>query len=154
MDRPIEEPVAPADGKGAYESGHLMCRSTPWGIMGFLACSYFAWVSFSHVRRGEYDWPHDAWTAATYIVWILVLVGLVLDTHCFRERTFFGLLVANFVVGLGLTLWSTVSLDQVHNARIGTGALWALAAVVSLSTMGRAKAVGMRGYDSVNSPKG
>jgi hypothetical protein len=58
------------------------------------------------------------------------------------------------VVGLGLTLWSTVSLDQVHNARIGTGALWALAAVASLSTIGRAKAVGMRQYDSVNSPKG
>jgi hypothetical protein len=144
MDRPIEDRAARADGKGAYKSGHLMCRSTAWGLMGFLACSYFARVSFSHVTRGEYEWPHDAWTAATYIVWILLLVGLALDTHCFRERVFFGLLVANFVIGLGLTLWSTISLRQVHNARVGTGGLWALAAVVSLTTMGRAKAVGMR----------
>jgi len=142
MDRPIEEPVAPSDGKGAYRSGHLMCRSTPWGIMGFLACSYFAWISFSHAIRGEYDWPHDAWTAATYIVWILVLVGLVLDTRCLRERVFFGVLVANFVAGLGLTLWSTIPSAQVHNARIGTGALWSLAALASLTTVGRAKAVG------------
>ena len=144
MVRPIEEPLAPANAKGSYGSGHLMCRSTPWGVMGFLACAYFAWISFSHIMRGEYDWPHDGWTAATYIVWILVLVGLMLDTQCLRERMFFGVLVLNFIVGLGLTLWSTVRPAQVHNARIGTGALWALAAVVSLTTVGRAKAVGIR----------
>jgi len=112
-----------------------MCRATPWGIMGFLACGYFAWISYSRVLRNESDWPHDAWTAATYIVWILVLIGLALDTRCLRERVFFGVLVVNFIVGLGLTLWSTVLPAQVHNARIGTGALWALAALVSLTTL-------------------
>ena len=111
MDRPIEVPAAPRESKGAYKSGHLMCRATPWGIMGFLACAYFAWISFSHILRSEYDWPHDSWTAATYLVWIVVLVGLMLDTHCMRERLFFGVLVVNFVIGFVLTLWRTVPLS-------------------------------------------
>ncbi len=117
-----------------------MCRATPWGVMGFLACGYFAWISFSHVLRGEYDWPHDGWTAATYIVWIVLLVGLMLDTRCLRERMFFGVLVVNFIIGFGLTLWRSVPSAQVHNARLGTGGLWALAALVSLTTIGRSNA--------------
>jgi len=141
MDRPIEVP-APRESKGAYKSGHLMCRATPWGIMGFLACAYFAWISFSHVLRIEYDWPHDRWTAATYLVWIVVLVGLMLDTHCMRERLFFGVLVVNFVIGFVLTLWLTVPLSQVRNARVGTGTLWAGAALLSLMTIGRSNTVG------------
>jgi len=144
MVRPIEEPVAAVGGKKAYTSGHLMCRSSPWGIMGFLACGYFAWISFSHILHSDYDWPHDAWTAATYVVWIVLLVGLMLDTHCLRERLFFGMLVVNFLVGFGLTLWRTVPLAQVRNARIGTGALWALAGLISLTTVGRAEAIGAR----------
>jgi len=110
--------------------------------MGFLACSYFAWISFSHVLRNEYDWPHDSWTAATYVVWVLLLAGSMLDTHCLRERLFFGLLVANFVQGFALTLWRTIPSTQVHNARLGTGVLWTLAALVSLTTMGRGHTVG------------
>ena len=142
MDRQIEVANTATVPKRPYSSGHLMCRATPWGIMGFLACAYFAWISYGHVLRNEYDWPHDGWTAATYIVWVLVLAGLMLDTRCLRERMFFGVLVVNFIVGFGLTLWRTVPSAQVHNARIGTGALWALAALVSLTTMGRGSTVG------------
>jgi hypothetical protein len=120
----------------AYRSGHLMCRTPLWGVAGFLGCAYFAWVSFSRVTRGNYEWPHDFWTAATYIVWILLLAGLALDTRCLRERLFFGLLVINFVVGCGLTLWGNVPSADVRTARIGTGALWAVAALVSLTTLG------------------
>src|SRR6202140_2743055 len=119
----------------AYRSGHLMCRTPLWGVAGFLGCAYFAWVSFSRVTRGNYDWPHDFWTAATYIVWILLLAGLALDTRCLRERVFFGLLVINFVVGCGLTLWSNVPSGDVHTARIVTGGLWALAGLLSLTTL-------------------
>ena len=119
----------------SYRSGHLMCRTPLWGVAGFLGCAYFAWVSFSRVTRGNYDWPHDFWTAATYIVWILLLAGLALDTRCLRERVFFGLLVINFVVGCGLTLWSNAPSADVRTARIGTGALWAVAALVSLTTL-------------------
>jgi hypothetical protein len=120
----------------SYRSGHLMCRTPLWGVAGFLGCAYFAWISFSRVTRGNYEWPHDFWTAATYIVWILLLAGLALDTRCLRERVFFGLLVINFVVGCGLTLWSNISPADVRIARIGTGALWAVAALASLTTLG------------------
>lgn len=115
-----------------------MCRTSLWGIAGFLGCAYFSWVSFNHVVRQAYDWPHDGWTAATYIVWIILLCGLGLETRCLRERFFFGVLVINFVIGFGLTIWHTAPVADVRLARIGTGILWALAGVVSLTTIGRA----------------
>jgi hypothetical protein len=122
---------------------HLMCSTPLWGVAGFLGCAYFAWISFGHVARSEYDWPHDLWTAATYIVWILLLAGLALETRCLRERLFFGVLVVNFVVGCGLTLWYNIPSADVRAARIGTGALWAVAALVSLTTLtGSDKALG------------
>lgn len=121
--------------KRPSSSGHLMCRTPLWGVAGFLGCAYFAWVSFSHVSRNEYDWPHDPWTAVTYTVWIVLLAGLALDTRCRRERLFFGPLVINFVVGCGLTLWGSVPDADVRMVRMGTGALWALAALVSLTTL-------------------
>ena len=123
-----------------YLSTHLMCRTALWGIAGFLGCGYFAWISFSHITRGEYDWPHDAWTGATYVVWILLLGGLMLDTHCLRERLFFGVLVFNFVVGCVLTLWRTAPVAEVRAARLGTGTLWTLAALISLATLRKVEA--------------
>ncbi|MGB6774109.1 MAG: hypothetical protein WBE45_07010 [Terriglobales bacterium] len=131
--------------KQSYSSGHLMCRTPLWGVAGFLGCAYFAWISFGHITRNEYEWPHDAWTAATYIVWILLLAGLALDTRCLRERIFFGVLVINFIVGFGLTLWHNIPSADVRTARIGTGALWALAALVSLTTLGSPRE--LRGKD-------
>jgi len=116
-------------------SDHLMCGTPLWGVAGFLGCAYFAWSSFAHVTRGEYEWPHDYWTAVTYIVWIVLLAALVLDTRCIRERVLFGVLVANFLVGFSVTLWRGIPVSDVRLARIGTGALWALAALVSLTTL-------------------
>jgi hypothetical protein len=136
MDRQIENRNIKTDAKLSYSCGHLMCRTPLWGIAGFLGCAYFAWVSFAHITRNEYDWPHDWWTAATYLIWILLLAGLALDTSCLRERIFFGVLVINFVIGCGLTLWHGISAADVRTARIGTGVLWALAAVMSLTTLG------------------
>src|SRR5208337_3303984 len=103
MDRQPEKAKAEAESntgaKGLFSSGHLMCHTPLWGVAGFLGCAYFTWVSFAHVTRHEYEWPHDLWTAATYIVWIILLLGLSLDTRCLRERLFFGLLVVNFAAG-------------------------------------------------------
>ncbi len=143
MDQQLEETKPEGDASiGAKvaanrpsSSGHLMCRAPLWGVAGFLACAYFAWISFSHVIRNEYEWPHDYWTAATYLVWIVLLAGLAVDTRCWRERTFFGMLVINFVVGCGLTVWRSIPYADVRVARIGTGVLWALAALVSLTTL-------------------
>jgi hypothetical protein len=150
MDRQIEnvevsvgqKPIAKTVAKSSYSSGHLMCRTPLWGIAGFLGCAYFSWVSFSHVAHNEFEWPHDLWTAATYVVWILLLVGLALDTRCPRERLFFGVLVVNFIAGCALTLWHHVPPADVRTARIATGALWALAALLSLTTLGNRSQLG------------
>lgn len=124
----------------SHASRHLMCNNALFGVAGFLGCSYFAWISFSHVLGGEYDWPHDAWTVATYVVWIVLLGGLTLDTRCLRERLFFGVLVVNFVAGCALTLWKSVPVADVRGARMGTGALWVLAALLSLTTLRKVEA--------------
>jgi hypothetical protein len=145
MDRQIEPAETKAEPKPAQRSGHLMCRASLWGIAGFLASAYFAWISYTHVARNEYDWPHDAWTAATYLVWVVLLAVLTLDTRCLRERIFLGVLLLNFVMGFGLTLWSSAPLADVRQARLATGVLWALAALVSLTTVGRARSVGAGG---------
>jgi hypothetical protein len=149
MDRQIENVEAKDEAKSGakqpYGSDHLMCRTPLWGVAAFLGCAYFAWISFGRVTRNEYEWPHDLWTAATYIVWILLLTGLALDTRCRRERVFFGLLVVNFVIGCGLTLWYNIPSADVRTARIGTGALWALAALVSLTTLAAAPELRKKG---------
>jgi hypothetical protein len=138
MDSPVEEQGTKPEQKQDYGSGHLMCRASLWGVAGFLGCAYFAWISLARIAHNELEWPHDIWTAATYVVWIVLLGVLALDTRCLRERLFFGLLLINFFIGFSLTLWRTIPAGDVRTARLGTGALWALAAVVSLTTVGRA----------------
>jgi len=145
MDRQIENTNLKSGSKSGRRSRHLMCRTPLWGVAGFIGCAYFAWVSFSHITHNEYDWPHDLWTVATYVVWILLLGVLALDTRCLRERIFFGLLVVNFVVGCGLTLWHNIPPADVRSARIGTGALWAIAALISLTTLRNAGEVPRKG---------
>jgi hypothetical protein len=125
------------EGRWRRGPAHLMCRTPLWGIAGFLGCAYFAWVSYGHIIRRDYEWPHDPWTAGTYLVWIVLLTGLALDTRCGRERIFFGILVINFMIGATLTLWSAASPGEIRSARMLTGVLWAVAAVVSLTTLGR-----------------
>ncbi len=115
-----------------------MCSTSLWGMAGFAGCAYFALVSFRHIAQSEFEWPHDPWTDATYVVWIVLLGGLAFGTHCLRERVFFGVLLINFFTGLGLTLWSEIPAYDVRTARLATGALWALGAVMSLTTVGRA----------------
>jgi hypothetical protein len=139
MDGEIENEKAKgkSGAKQAKSFSHLLCRSPLWGVAGFLGCAYFTWISFGHVARNEFEWPHDAWTAATYIVWILLLAWLALDTRCLRERVVFSVLVINFAVGFGLTLWRNIPSADVRTTRLGTGALWALAALLSLTTVGK-----------------
>ena len=147
MDRQIEKAKARSGGEEAKRrmaeqhpdrSDHLMCRTPLWGVAGFLGCAYFAWISFARVTRSNYDWPHDFWTAATYIVWILLLAGLALRHALSARARILRPARLNFVVGCGLTLWSNVPSADVRSARIGTGALWAAAALVSLTTLGSA----------------
>ena len=118
-----------------YQSGHLMCRTPLWGAAGSIGCGYFAWISFAYIAHNDYVWPHDPWTAATYVVWILLLGALAVDTRCLRERVFFGILEINFLIGCGVTLWRSIPPADIRSARTGTGALWAVAALMSLTTL-------------------
>jgi hypothetical protein len=135
----IEDAGAKVGGNSGPEpdcqSRHLMCRTPLWGAAGSIGCGYFAWISFTHIARNDYVWPHDPWTAATYIVWILLLGALAVDTRCLRERVFFGILEINFVIGCGLTLWRNIPPAYIRSARTGTGALWVVAALMSLTTL-------------------
>jgi hypothetical protein len=153
MDRQIENAQVKSGQRAGTRqspdsSGHLMCRAPVWGVAGFLGCAYFAGISFLYISRNEYEWPHDYWTAATYIVWVLLLTWLVFDTPCVRERGFFGVLVVNFMIGCGLTLWRSVLSTDVRTARIVTGTLWGVAALVSLTTLGNAPPAGRDGARS------
>ena len=156
MDRQIEnekvkvKTETTSGAKRAYSSGHLMCRTPLWGVAGFLGCAYFAWISFSHVTRNEYDWPHDLWTAATYVVWILPARRPWRSTRAACASACFSVCWSSILSsGCGLTLWRNVPSADVRSARIGTGALWALAALVSLTTLRGAPELRGKGTDFV-----
>ena len=110
---------------------HLVCGTPVWGVTGMLVCSYLAWLSYVHVRRGPYDWPHDGWAIASYGVWILLMAGLISETRCLRERVFFGLILVNFVMGFTLASWERAPMSTVRELRVLTALSWAAAAVLS-----------------------
>jgi hypothetical protein len=114
---------------------HLMCGTAVWGIAGAVACSYLAYLSYVHVRRAEFEWPHDAWSILTYAVWVLLMAGLMSETRCWRERIFFALVLANFSLGFVLAIWGGASLKMVRNVRVISAGLWGLAALVSAVVM-------------------
>jgi hypothetical protein len=111
---------------------HLMCGQPIWGIAGVLSCSYLAYLSWSHVHREEFDWPHDGWSILTYAIWVLLMGGLLSETRCWRERIFFGLVLTNFALGFALAIWSAAPNNAVRDVRITSAVLWALAAAISL----------------------
>jgi tellurite resistance protein TehA-like permease len=110
-----------------------MCGMPIWGIAAALGCSYLAYLSYGHVRRGEFDWPHDAWFIVTYAVWVMLMAGLMSETRCLRERIFFALVLANFTLGFVLAIWGTAPLEAVRGVRVISTGLWSLAALVSLA---------------------
>ena len=114
---------------------HFMCGTHLWGVIAACACAYFARLSYSHVQAGEYDWPHDGLTIATYAIWILLMAGLTIEVQCWRERTFFFLVFANFVMGFFVAVWSRATLNDVRNLRVASTVVWGLAALASLTTV-------------------
>ena len=113
------------------KAAHLMCGTPIWGIAGLLACAYFAWLSYAHVRRGEFFWTHDSWSILAYAIWVLLLAGLWSETRCWRERIFFALVLANFTLGFVVAMWRAAPAATIHQVRLITTALWSLAALVS-----------------------
>jgi hypothetical protein len=111
-----------------------MCGTPLWGIAGAAASAYFAYLSYSHLISADYSWPHTWWTTLTYAVWVTVIGGLLTETPCRRERIFFGSMLIIFLLGLAFSAWSAASEHAVRQLRIASTALWALAALASLTT--------------------
>jgi hypothetical protein len=122
------------------KSPHLMCGNALWSVAGAGVSAYFSYLSYSHIINADYSLPHTWWTVLTYAVWIVLFVGLLTETHCGRERVFFGLVLVTFLLGFGFSAWSDATESSVRHFRIAATALWALAAVVSLTTLSGAKA--------------
>ena len=128
----MEGQITPATKPGRAKPAHLMCGMPLWGIAGVMACSYLAYVSFAHVREGDFSWSHDFLSIVTYAVWVILIVGLISETRCLRERLFFVLVFANFTLGFVLAVWAEAPFEIVRKVREISSALWALAAVASL----------------------
>lgn len=55
------------------------------------------------------------------------------ETHCFRERLLFSILVANFALGVWMAVAPHVQLSTARTAREVSLAFWALGAAYSAS---------------------
>lgn len=133
MERPVGQTNTAPTSKGPL--AHLMCGTPFWGIAAFMACVYFVYSAYAQLRESDFSFSHGLWTLVTWGIWVLLLAGLASETHCRRERTFFGLLLANFVLGFVLACWGSAPASTVRVGREISLALWVLAGVASLSTI-------------------
>src|SRR2546428_4508406 len=116
------------------KSAHLMC-GTLWGVAACAGCAYFASVAYSRLSDGDYHWQHEWWSVLTWGIWILFIVTMFSETHCWREWTVFALLMLNSTLGLVMAAWKTVPTGIAGQARELSMILWALAAIASLVTL-------------------
>ncbi len=128
----MEGEITPTTKSPRAKPAHLMCGMPLWGIAAAMVCSYLAYVSYAHVRQGEFSWSHDFLSIVTYAVWVTLIAGLISETRCLRERLFFVLVFANFTLGFVLAVWAEAPFEMVRQAREIFSALWALAAIASL----------------------
>jgi hypothetical protein len=118
-----------------------MCRSRFWGIVGAIACAYFAYLAYIRLRDADFLWSHDLWSLLTSAVWIMLVLGLISETHCRRERVFFGLVFLNLAIGFAFSLWTAAPLNYARDSRDVSFVLWILAALASLMTLAHPREV-------------
>ena len=123
-----------ASKRAPKKSSHLMCGIPLWGISGAAASAYFSYLSYAHLSSGDYSFVHNWWTVLTYAVWTVVIGGLLTETACRRERIFFSLMLIIVMLGLVFSAWSNAPEHAVRQLRLASTALWALAALASLTT--------------------
>lgn len=112
-------------------SAHLICGSRLWTIAGLLCSAYFAKVAVERVRSANIAWSHDHLDITTHGVWVLFMLGLMTETRCWKERVFFGVVMANFALAFVMGLWSSAPEALVGQTRWISAALWILSAVAS-----------------------
>jgi len=108
----LEGQVTPDTKPRRVKPAHLMCGMPLWGIAAAILCSYLAYVSYAHVRQGEFTWSHDILSIVTYGVWVVLIAGLISETSCLRERLFFVLVFPNFSLGFVLAVWADAPLEM------------------------------------------
>jgi hypothetical protein len=133
----VEGPLTQAEKSPRRKTAHLMCRSRFLGIVGALGSAYFAYLGYAHLRDADVLWNHDWWSLLAYSVWIVLLLGLLSEVRCRRERFFFGLLLLNLGLGFAFSLWDAAPIRYAREARQGLLVLWLVAAAVSLMTLSR-----------------
>ena len=116
-----------------------MCRNRFWGVAGAVACSYFAYGTYVHIRDADLLWQRNWWSLLTYSVWMILIFGLLSETRCWRERIFFALVLLNLLTGFSFLLWTAAPLNYAREARELVLLLWIVAALVSLTTLARPK---------------
>jgi hypothetical protein len=117
------------------KSVHLMCGTPFWGVVAAVACAYLSYSSYSRLRSGDLYGQNDWWTILTWVIWLMLIVGFVSETRCWRERLFFGLLLLNFLLGFVLAAWGSAPLDAVRGARQVSVVLWGCAAIGAVTTL-------------------
>jgi hypothetical protein len=118
-----------------------MCGTVLWSVAGFVACVYFAYASYVDLRDDNFYWQSGWWTNLTWAVWLVLAAGLLSETCCWRERTFFGLLAAIFLMGLVFSVWNSAQPTPARYAREVSLVLWSFASLASLTTLSRPKAL-------------
>ena len=131
----MEGPVEAAAKTPRTKSAHLMCGSRFWGFVGAIVCGYFAYLGYARLRDTDFSWSHDLWALLTSVVWIVLVLGLISETLCWRERVFFGLVLVNLTMGLTFALWTATPLNYARDSRDVSFVLWILAALSSLMTL-------------------
>ena len=113
------------------QASHLMCGSKLWPLVGLICCASFAKVAATRTH-GVWAWSHDRWDIATHLIWILFMIGLISETGCWKERLFFGLVLANFGFAFSMGIWKSASEAVVHETRLISAGAWGAAALISL----------------------
>jgi len=116
-----------------------MCRNRFWGVVGVVACAYFAYAAYVHIRDSDLLWSHNWWSTLTYAVWAVLVLGLLSETRCWRERVLFALVFVNLATGFVFLVWSAAPLNYTREAREAIFLLWILAALACLTTLAQPK---------------
>jgi hypothetical protein len=112
-----------------------MCTTPFWGITGAVACAYFSYVAYARLRDGEFSWSHEWESLAASAIWVVLMVALLSETRCWRERSFFGILLLNFTLAFTLGAWRTAPIAAGRDARQISLLLWLMATLASLMTV-------------------
>jgi hypothetical protein len=87
------------------------------------------------LRDGEFSWSHEWESIAASAIWVVLMVALLSETRCWRERSFFGILLLNFTLAFTLGAWRTAPIAAGRDARQISLVLWLMATLASLMTV-------------------